>query len=178
MTTSQIHRARGLGLLIGAIAFVVHVALRSLITAGVDPTNQPVSILVLDGRDQRVRTTSLTKGSTGTRRMRRNDGVYCAYWRQYRGCGSAHGRSCVTRVLKAEPVFALGCYVPSTGLRHVWRQHVRPTQAFDMIYWATRGHDISLSSASLEQLRSPSSPRAMRYDAESLRDRKNSNASG
>src|SRR6188768_410557 len=38
MTTSQIHRVRGLGLLIGAIAFVVRVALRSLITSGVDPT--------------------------------------------------------------------------------------------------------------------------------------------
>lgn len=38
MTTSQLYRVRGLGLLIGAVAFAVHVALRSLITAGVDPT--------------------------------------------------------------------------------------------------------------------------------------------
>jgi hypothetical protein len=36
MTNSQIYRVSGLGLMIGAIAFVVHVVLRSLLTAGID----------------------------------------------------------------------------------------------------------------------------------------------
>lgn len=38
MTASQIGRISGLSLLIGAVAFVVHVVLRSWITAGVDPS--------------------------------------------------------------------------------------------------------------------------------------------
>lgn len=38
MTSSPLYRISGLGLLIGAVAFVVHVVLRSLITAGVDPS--------------------------------------------------------------------------------------------------------------------------------------------
>jgi hypothetical protein len=38
MTSSQLYRISGLGLLIGAVAFVVHVVLRSLITAGLDPS--------------------------------------------------------------------------------------------------------------------------------------------
>ena len=38
MTSSRLYRISGLGLLIGAVAFVVHVVLRSLITAGVDPS--------------------------------------------------------------------------------------------------------------------------------------------
>ncbi len=38
MTSSQLNRISGLGLLIGAIAFVVHVILRSVITAGLDPS--------------------------------------------------------------------------------------------------------------------------------------------
>lgn len=37
MTTSQLQRVSGLGVVIGAVAFVVHVAARSLLTAGVDP---------------------------------------------------------------------------------------------------------------------------------------------
>ena len=36
MTTSQLYRTSGLSLVIGAIAFVVHIVLRSLLTAGVD----------------------------------------------------------------------------------------------------------------------------------------------
>ena len=38
MTSSQLSRINGLGLLIGAVVFVVHVVLRSLITAGLDPS--------------------------------------------------------------------------------------------------------------------------------------------
>jgi hypothetical protein len=38
MTSSRLFRISGLGLLVGAVAFVVHVVLRSLITAGVDPS--------------------------------------------------------------------------------------------------------------------------------------------
>jgi len=38
MTRSQIYRLSGLGLMIGAVAFVVHIVLRSLLTAGVDPS--------------------------------------------------------------------------------------------------------------------------------------------
>ncbi len=38
MTISQFYRISGLGILIGAVAFVVHVVLRSLITAGLDPS--------------------------------------------------------------------------------------------------------------------------------------------
>lgn len=38
MTSSQLSRTSGLGLLVGAIAFVIHLVLRSLITAGVDPS--------------------------------------------------------------------------------------------------------------------------------------------
>ncbi|MEO8452129.1 MAG: hypothetical protein ABI647_20225 [Gemmatimonadota bacterium] len=38
MSTSQLYRVSGLGLLIGAVGFVVHVVLRSLITAGLDPS--------------------------------------------------------------------------------------------------------------------------------------------
>lgn len=37
MTTSQLYRTSGLSLVIGAFAFVAHVVLRSLFTAGVDP---------------------------------------------------------------------------------------------------------------------------------------------
>jgi hypothetical protein len=37
MTTSQIHRLSGLGLLVGAVVFVAHIALRSLVTAGSEP---------------------------------------------------------------------------------------------------------------------------------------------
>lgn len=37
MTNSQLLRFGGLGLFVGALAFVVHVVLRSMITAGVDP---------------------------------------------------------------------------------------------------------------------------------------------
>jgi hypothetical protein len=37
MTISQLYRISGLGILIGAVAFVVHVVLRSLTTAGLDP---------------------------------------------------------------------------------------------------------------------------------------------
>ena len=37
MTNSQVLRFGGLGLFVGALAFVVHVVLRSMITAGVDP---------------------------------------------------------------------------------------------------------------------------------------------
>jgi hypothetical protein len=39
MTSSQLSRVSGLGLLVGAVAFVVHVVLRSLITAGLDPSS-------------------------------------------------------------------------------------------------------------------------------------------
>ncbi|MDA3951256.1 MAG: hypothetical protein PF508_18760 [Spirochaeta sp.] len=38
MTISQFYRISGLGILIGAIAFVVHIVLRSLVTAGLDPS--------------------------------------------------------------------------------------------------------------------------------------------
>jgi len=38
MTISQLYRISGLGMLIGAIAFVLHIVLRSLVTAGVDPS--------------------------------------------------------------------------------------------------------------------------------------------
>jgi hypothetical protein len=38
MTISQLYRISGLGILIGAVVFVVHVMLRSLITAGLDPS--------------------------------------------------------------------------------------------------------------------------------------------
>jgi hypothetical protein len=38
MTSSQFYRITGLGMLIGAIAFAAHIVLRSLATAGVDPT--------------------------------------------------------------------------------------------------------------------------------------------
>jgi hypothetical protein len=41
MTNSQIFRISGLGLLIGALVFILHVALRSVITAGVDPATFP-----------------------------------------------------------------------------------------------------------------------------------------
>jgi hypothetical protein len=37
MNASKIYRVSGLGLVIGAVAFVVHVGARSLLTAGVDP---------------------------------------------------------------------------------------------------------------------------------------------
>lgn len=37
MTTSQLYRASGLSLVIGSVAFVAQVVLRSLFTAGVDP---------------------------------------------------------------------------------------------------------------------------------------------
>lgn len=37
MTIAQFYRISGLGILIGAIVFVVHLVLRSLVTAGVDP---------------------------------------------------------------------------------------------------------------------------------------------
>ncbi|MEZ4864899.1 MAG: hypothetical protein R3C14_26535 [Caldilineaceae bacterium] len=37
MITAQFYRISGLGLLIGALAFMVHIVLRSLVTAGVDP---------------------------------------------------------------------------------------------------------------------------------------------
>jgi hypothetical protein len=39
MTSSQLYRVSGLGLLIGAAAFIIHVVLRSLVTAGVDPAS-------------------------------------------------------------------------------------------------------------------------------------------
>jgi hypothetical protein len=39
MSSSQLSRVSGLGLLVGSVAFVVHVVLRSLITAGVDPAS-------------------------------------------------------------------------------------------------------------------------------------------
>jgi hypothetical protein len=39
MTISQFYRISGLGILIGAIAFVVHIVLRSLVTAGLDPSS-------------------------------------------------------------------------------------------------------------------------------------------
>ena len=38
MTNSQLSRVNGLALLIGAVAFVVHLLLRSLMTAGIEPT--------------------------------------------------------------------------------------------------------------------------------------------
>ncbi len=47
MTRSQICRISGLSLLIGAVAFVVHVVLRSWITAGVDPSVVAVQSLWL-----------------------------------------------------------------------------------------------------------------------------------
>lgn len=37
MTITQFYRISGLGILIGAIMFIVHIVLRSLITAGLDP---------------------------------------------------------------------------------------------------------------------------------------------
>src|SRR5215213_6533252 len=37
MTGSQLFRIGGLGLFVGAVAFVLHVVLRSVISAGVDP---------------------------------------------------------------------------------------------------------------------------------------------
>lgn len=37
MTISQLYRISGLGILIGAVAFVVHIVFRSLTTAGLDP---------------------------------------------------------------------------------------------------------------------------------------------
>lgn len=37
MTIARFYRISGLGLLIGAIAFMIHIVLRSLVTAGVDP---------------------------------------------------------------------------------------------------------------------------------------------
>ena len=37
MTNSQLFRIGGLGLFVGAVAFVIHIVLRSLITAGVNP---------------------------------------------------------------------------------------------------------------------------------------------
>ena len=37
MTTSQFYRVGGLGQQVGAIAFAVHIVLRSVVTAGVDP---------------------------------------------------------------------------------------------------------------------------------------------
>jgi hypothetical protein len=38
MTTSKLYRVSGLGLVIGSIAFTAHVVLRSVLTAGVDPS--------------------------------------------------------------------------------------------------------------------------------------------
>jgi hypothetical protein len=38
MTSSQVYRISGLNLLLGAVVFVVHVVLRSWISAGVDPS--------------------------------------------------------------------------------------------------------------------------------------------
>ena len=56
MTSSQLFRISGLGLFVGAIAFVVHVVLRSVITAGPDPATfakqaswVPISALGLMG---------------------------------------------------------------------------------------------------------------------------------
>src|SRR5918999_3964457 len=37
MTGSQLFRIGGLGLFVGAVAFVLHIVLRSVLTAGVDP---------------------------------------------------------------------------------------------------------------------------------------------
>ncbi len=38
MTSSQLYRISGLSLLIGTVAFIAHIVLRSLITAGLDPS--------------------------------------------------------------------------------------------------------------------------------------------
>ena len=38
MTSSKLNRISGLCLLIGAVAFIFHIALRSVITAGLDPS--------------------------------------------------------------------------------------------------------------------------------------------
>jgi hypothetical protein len=37
MMSSQLFRISGLALLVGAVAFIVHIAVRSVITAGPDP---------------------------------------------------------------------------------------------------------------------------------------------
>jgi hypothetical protein len=56
MTISQFYRISGLGMLIGASAFLVHLVLRSFVTAGLDPvtfTQQsswvPINVLGLVG---------------------------------------------------------------------------------------------------------------------------------
>lgn len=45
MTTSKIFRISGLGLLTGALVFILHIVLRSMITANVDPTISPLGSL-------------------------------------------------------------------------------------------------------------------------------------
>lgn len=56
MTNSQIYRISGLGLLTGALVFILHIVLRSVITAGVDPAISakgsmwvPINLLGLAG---------------------------------------------------------------------------------------------------------------------------------
>lgn len=56
MTISQFYRISGLGILIGAIAFAVHIVLRSMATAGLDPATfaqqalwVPINILGVGG---------------------------------------------------------------------------------------------------------------------------------
>ncbi|MCE7984416.1 MAG: hypothetical protein DYG89_24855 [Caldilinea sp. CFX5] len=56
MTLAQFYRISGVGMLIGAIAFVVHLVLRSLVTAGVDPATvaqqgawAPINVLGVAG---------------------------------------------------------------------------------------------------------------------------------